>query len=375
MPLIHRIGPSPGSKSSLAKSGLRLFVTRPDISDLLGDLDVGDLLAGRVVKNLTGSRVLMNFRGTELFATTALPLTEGENVRGIVQAKGPPLILKILSDDVSEKTKIFLRFKSLAAQLLPAPEDHSAIAFLKTLTAPKGDWIEPLARWFALFALGERNPPDPDRVRAAMIHGGMFYERKLRQWVEAGGKGNFQGAEIDLKGAVLKLLGQIESHGKGADFSPERATGLLESIIGRIELFQTANWLAREEGLGLVFQIPFRFGNDLRVADLLVDLPRREGRKKDRFRILLLLDMGGLGHFQIEADISRKGVVASIGVDRQEVVALVQSMTEELKKGLESQELSVVGIECFRLEKPAKKADLFQQLLVMNEGEGVNIRV
>lgn len=375
MPPILRGRPSAGPKITFTRSGPRLLVTAPKCSDLLKDLGVGDLLNGRVVRPLHGSRVLMDFQGTELVAKTAIPLAQGEHVQGIVQAKGPPLVLKIVTNDLSDKAEIFMRFKSLACRLLPSTEDHPAFVFSESLGTTEGDWTEPIARWLTFFVLGERNPPDPGRVRAAMIHGGMFYERKVRQWVEAGAKANFQEGEIDLKGAALRLLGQIQSHGKGADFLPERATELLEALIGRIELFQTANWLARQEGLGFVFQIPLLFGDSLRTADLLVGLSHKRHGKKDGLRILLLLDMGGLGRFQIEATISQKGVVAAIGVDREETVALVRSLAGELKKGLENQELTVVGIECFLLEKSLAKEDLFQHLLAMDEVEGLNIRV
>lgn len=375
MRFVHHVRPSLGSKTTITGSGPRLVMAGPDSIDLLKSLDIGDLLIGRVAKILDDSRVLMDFRGTELVATTTLPVAEGVQIRGIVQAKGPPLVLKIVAEYSSEKSKIFVRFKSLVSQLLPAMEEHPVITLLKTPGITGSDWTEPLARWLTALALEEGTPIDPQCVRAALIHGGMFYERKLRQWVEAGGKGNFQEAEIDLKGMALKLLGQMESHGKGADFLPEKATKLLESLISKIELFQTANWLAQEEGLGFIFQIPLRFGDNLRTADLLVGFPHRKRGKKDGLRILLLLDMGGLGRLQIYTHISQKGVAAGIGVDREETVALVRSMIEELKKGLENQGLTVLGIECFLLKKSMAKEDLFQQLLDMGEVEGVNIRV
>jgi len=362
-------------KTTPIGSGPRLVMAGPESFDLLKSLRVGDLLVGRVTKILDGSRVLMNFRGAELIATTTVPMAEGIQIRGIVQAKGPPLILRILGGDLSEKTKMLIRFKSLASQLLPATVDHPAIAFSRTQSATEGDWTKPLTRWLADFALGEGNFPDPGRVRAVLIYGGIFYERKTRQWIEAGAKGSFQEAEIDLKGAALKLLARMESHGKGARFAPENAARLLESVINKIELFQTANWLAHEEGLGFIFQIPLRFGGDLRTADLLVGLPHQKRGKRDGLRILLLLDLGGMGHFQIDANISQKGVTASIGVDREETVALVRTMTEELKRGLESQELTVVGIDCYLLEKSVAKEEFFQRLLTMDEADLVNIRV
>ena len=50
-------------------------------------------------------------------------------------------------------------------------------------------------------------------------------------------------------------------------------------------------------------------------------------------------------------------------------------MTGELKKGLENQNLTVLGIECFLVEKVVTKEDFFQELLVTDEMDGINIRV
>ena len=375
MRFIHRIGPVAVPDRTIDGPGVRLVMAGPDSSDLLNDLHVGDRLTGRVTEVLDSSRVLMNFRGRDLIATTTFPMTEGEQIRGVVHAKGPPLILRIISEHPPEKAKLFFRFKSLASHLLADTKDHPALRFAKASGAPEGNWTKPLTRWLADFAIGAENSPDPDRVRAALTHGGMFYERKIRQWFEAGGRGDLSESEIDLKGAVLKLLNRIGSHGKAASISSEKTAGLLESVINRIELFQTANWLAHKEGLGFIFQIPLRFEDDLRTADLLINLPHQKRGKRDELRILILLDLGSMGHIQIEANMSRKGVTARIGVDQQETVALIRDMVGELKNGLESHQLTVLGIECFLLEKPIAREDFFQQLLTLGEADLVDIRV
>jgi len=369
------LGPSPGTRATLIDLGARLFMTGTDSLDVLASLEVGDALAGRVVKILQDSRILMRFQGRELVATSTLPLEEGEGVRGIVQSKGPPLILKIVREDLSEKVRILIRFRSLAAQLLPSTKDHPAVALLRSHGVEENNWTEPVARWLKGFALGEAASIEPERVRAVLIHGGMFYERMVWQWATSGGHGKPFEPETDLKGVALRLLGQAGGHGEKVGILSERAAKSLESLIGKIELFQTANWLSRQEGFGFIFQIPLLFGNEPRTADLLVDFPQKKGGKKDGLRILLLLNLGGLGRFQIEASISKRGVAATIGVDREETVALVRSMIEELKKGLENQKLTVEGIECVHMQKAMAREDLFQHLLAMDETEGVDIRV
>jgi hypothetical protein len=375
MPFIHRIGSPPRPKTTIPGADFLYRVDDPDSLAILKGLEVGDPLTGRVTRVLDGSRVLINLQGTEWVATTRVPMSEGIQIRGVVQAKGPPLIVKIVAEDLSQETKLRVYFKSLASRLLPAIEDHPAIALLKAPTASEGAWTEPLARWLAAFSLGDRNPPDPHRIRAALIHGGMLYERKLRQWFESGEKGGFKELAFDLKGEALNLLGRIKSQEKGAVFRSENAIRLLESLLGKIELFQTANWLTQKAGLGLMFQIPLSFGDRLKTADLLVSILRGKGKRKDGLRILLLLDMGELGHFQIDANVSRRGVSATIGVDREETVGLVRSMTEQLRNRLEGQGLTVLGVECFLSKKVVTQEGFFQQLLVLHDVEAVNIRV
>ncbi len=375
MRFVHPIGPSFGGKTTAARSGPGLVMAGPDAVALLKRLDVGDLLVGRVSKVLNDSHVLMDFQGVELVAKANVPMPEGAEIKGEVQAKGPPLVLKIVDDSLADKSHVFLRFRSLAAQLMPATEDHPLIAFLKTQGIGESDWVRPLTRWLTAFALGEANPIHAHPVWEALVNSGIFFERKLRQWVEDGGRDSFQEIEVDLKGIALRLLAEMEGRGKGEGFVFDRATRILESLIGRIELFQTANWLAQEQGLGFIFQIPLRLGDKLWTADLFVGPPQKKCGDKAGLRVLLLLDLGGFGRFQIDTHISRKGVGTTIGVDREAVLVLLRSMEEELKQGLERHGLTVVGIECVLLEKFVTVGDLFRPLLVMDEVEGLNIRV
>jgi hypothetical protein len=76
----------------------------PNSIELLKSLDVGDSLVGRVARVLDDARVVMNFRGVELVATTTVPLSAGAQIEGIVQTKGPPLVLRITSRHLSEKS-------------------------------------------------------------------------------------------------------------------------------------------------------------------------------------------------------------------------------------------------------------------------------
>ncbi|MBW2123440.1 MAG: flagellar hook-length control protein FliK [Deltaproteobacteria bacterium] len=337
---------------------------------------MGDLLTGRVVRVLGGSRVLMDIGGTELVGTTELPLYEGDQVEGVVKTKGPPIILKIVSRNTSADARIVVLFRALASRLLVSGEDPSPMALLESLSPADGDWFQPLLRWFASFALDQGDLPDPAWVRTALTRGGLFYEGKLRKWVEAGAKGDFQEAETDLKALALKLLGLSRDLGKEGGSLHDRAVGFPESLVDRLEFFQTANLLARQQGLGLLLQIPFFFGSTPGAADLLVRLPRGKGRKGEGILLVVLLSMGGLGRFQIEGKISNKGVTIRIGIDQEETVTLVRSMAGDLKEGLQGHGLTVLGMECFLLERPlTRKALLKKILLPLDRLEGVNIRV
>ncbi len=375
MRFVHHVKPLLGRKAVINGSGHRLLVASPDSVKLLKRFEIGDLLVGRVSKFLDNSRILFNFRGVELVATTTFPVPEGTEIKGVVQAKGPPLVLRILQEHLPDKSRIFLRFKSLVSEMFPTAKDHPLITLLKTQGITKSEWAKPLARWLTAFVPGEETAINPQSIREALIHGGLFFERKLQQWGAAGGRGGFPEIEADLKGIALKLLSQMQSDARGGSFPPEKAMKLLGSLVDRIELFQTANWLAQEEGLGFVFQIPLRFGETLGTGDVFVGFLNRKREKREVLQVLFLLDLEGLGHFEIDAQISRSGVSAGIGVDRREALALVRSMEGELKESLEKHGLTVVEIECFLLKKRQSTEDLFDRLLVMDEVEAVNIRV
>jgi hypothetical protein len=350
-------------------------MTGPDILALSKGLQVGDLLNGHITRLLDSSRVMVSLRGSEWRATTPIPLAEGQQIKGVVQAKGPPLVLRLVVEEPSDKARIFIRFKSLAARWLPTTKDHPAVVFSETMSSQESELTKPLNRWLNDFALGGQTGVDPHRVRAALIHGGLFYERSVREWIEAGGEGVFDSGEIDLKGVALKLLAGMDDPSAATGRSSDTSIRPLESLIGKIELFQTASWLAQEEGLGFVFQIPLDFDGNLRTADLMVGFPREKEGKKDGLRILVLLNMGDLGCFQMDVKIHQKGVAVAIGLDREETLALVRSLAGELRKGLEDQKLTVLEIACFLLERPTTKEEFFEQLLSLDEGGVVNIRV
>jgi hypothetical protein len=343
--------------------------------EVLKNLSVGDLLIGRVARVLDDGRVLVTVRGTDVVATTTFPVAKGEQVRGIVQTKGPPLVLKVLSEGPSQRTSAVHHLRSLLSRFLPHIKDHPAVSFLDTVGPLEKDQTAPVARWLHTFALGENNPPDAQRVNAALIHGGMFFEQKLRQWAEGGMRGDIEELKIDLKGVVLKLLDPMKSFGGARGEGSEKSVQGLESLLGKIELLQMVNWLAEKEGLGFFGQIPLRFGEHLYTADVLFGAPSQQEKRTDGYRVLLLLDMGGLGYFQIDVLLSPHGVTGSIGVDRQETVRLVRAMMTELKQGLKDQGLAVLGIECSLLEKPMDPKTLILQFLELDETESVNIRV
>jgi|GEM_PF-2780651 len=376
MRFIHRTRPFETSRSAVPSSNPRLSGAGPGRVDVLKTLRVGDILVGRVTGVFEDACVSLAVRGTQVVAKTTVPVVEGEEVRGLVQAKGPPLVLKVLSENPSQRGRVFLHLRSLLSRFLSQTKAHPAVALVQTSNSPDSDPTGPIVDWLRRFALGENNPPDAQRVHGALVHGGMFFERKLMQWVENGMRGGFEDLEIDLKSVVLRLLGDMKTSPQAWGSLSDKLIRNLETLLGTIELFQTADWIADKEGLGFVFQIPLRFGDDLHTADVLCR-PSREkrGKRGNGYRIVLLLDMGGLGSFQIDALLSHEGVAASIGADRQETVMLARAMTAELKKGLEDQGLFVLGIECFFMEKPSDSKAFFQQLIDLDEMDGFSIRV
>jgi hypothetical protein len=369
------VGLSPELRKILTGSDLRLLGTGDDSIDLLGDVEVGDPLTGRMVKRLAGSRMLMRFRGAELVTKTNLPLSEGDVVKGIVQAKGPPLVLKIVEDEAGLMMRTVARFRSLASHWLPFVKDHPIFSALQTLGSENAEWMQSLTRWLDRSILGDGVSFHPERVREALIQGGILYESKLIRWITGGGRGHFQAGDTDLKGLTLRLLDQLQSQKKGLNGGVKASVEVLESLIGKIELFQTANLLARQQGFGAIFQIPLRFGGDQRTADLFLKVPDQGKQTEKGLHILLLLDLGDLGRFQIDARVSQRQVTAAVGVDRRPTMALVESMIGDLKQGLENQGLAVLKIDCFLAEEPVRTENLIRELLLMDDRDGVSIRV
>ena len=155
---------------------------------------------------------------------------------------------------------------------------------------------------------------EPDSLREGLERSGLFLEAALRRLVEAGPAGRDpSGVGPDVKGLLLKLLGELPAPPEGDD-DPGRRLLLKEvgeaagDLLHKIELFQGLAMSQSDPGTKALLLLPLFFQERLRFGELCLQLPpRREGRGDGgEASLLFLLDLPSLGRVKIDVRMREK---------------------------------------------------------------------
>lgn len=224
--------------------------------------------------------------GREALARSADPLRPGETyvlevtpTDGTVSLRRPP--------DGPD-----LPVAAAAALLREGGRPDGLTAAVKTLVVdPAPEPVRDAARG-VLPAPG--HPPDAGRLRAFVEHGGLHHEAKLARQAE----GTAPAAGPDLKAVLLRLVGESPAQ----DGEPPVLAAARAALAG-IETWQAVNVIARERGGPYVLPVPVQDGDEWRTLHLAVEPDGRATGEPpgSRFRVLLHVELSGLGETWVEA--------------------------------------------------------------------------
>jgi hypothetical protein len=170
--------------------------------------------------------------------------------------------------------------------------------------------------------LPEQAPPKAEDVAAFVRDGGLLLEAKLARAAPDGAAAAGRVLDGDVKGLVLKALGDVQT--AGASPQAQGLAAALAQHLGHIESQQALTLLGHVHGESLQLQLPFYAGQGLTTAFLSIEPDDSEessggkGGRRSGFGVLFLLDLDNLGRTRIDAHFSGSAARVVFYLDSEE---------------------------------------------------------
>lgn len=327
------------SKAIIVKSDAEIF------SRLFRE---GEVATGKVIGQIDARHVVLRFKGQNLLVETTIPLAEQEEKYFRIEATSPQVILKLLPEGVGRDSPADWLKKYLSHDVPSEDLAQKLSGFWKTdaETFPSGirETVREFLKLLHTFSL-EHLSQNPVALQEAMVRSGLFFENKLKQYVEGDLKATVASLlKGDLKGLLLKLSSQLNSFSGPKDIhSGEQSLieGLgkgIDQFVKKIELFQLLNLVQSDPQEKIFLFLPLCFANHPQFLELNISLPREgsKGREDGTFSILFLLHLPQLGRMNIEVKIKGKSLYCLFKVTDPEVSKFMDPFLSDLKTRLDS---------------------------------------
>jgi hypothetical protein len=313
----------------------------------------GERVTGKVIGQIDAHHAVLRLKGHNLLVETYVPLAGQEEKTFQIEATSPHVILKLLPEGVGNNSpadwlKKYLSYDVPGEDLV---EKLSGLWKTDTEAFPPGirETVRQFLKLLQSFSMEELSQ-NPDSIREAMTRSGLFFENKMKQWVE--GDLNETVASLlkgDLKGLLLKLRSElnttsppIESQKGGVQGGGHSIMELLgkgvDQLIQKLELVQLLNLVQSNPREKIFVLLPVWFENQPQFLELNISLPRQgsKGREEESLSVLFLLHLPHLGRMNIEVKIKGKSLYCQFRVTDPEVEKFMDPFLADLKTRLSS---------------------------------------
>jgi len=313
----------------------------------------GETITGKVIGRIDARRVVLRLQGHNLLVETTVPLAEQEERMFQIEATSPRVILRLLPEPAGN---------SSPADWLKKVIPHN-VPYEKLLDNLSGFWktnpeafplalretVRSFVEFLRSFSLKDISD-NPDSLRKAVTESGLFFEHKIKQWIEEGlHKPAASLLKGDLKGHLLKLKSELHSppaspgfensSGQAGEGSGIEQLGKgLDQLIQKLELTQLLNAVQPDPQEKIFLFLPLWFKDQPHFLDVNISLPRRGSRDRDEENctILFLLHLPRWGEVRIEVLLRGKGLTCRFRVADPEVSKFVEPLLSDLKTRLDS---------------------------------------
>ena len=305
-------------------------------------------MRGTVVESLDPHRVWMKFGDQTILVETQISLPQNTELAFVVKEIQPQIILKLLDGNSADPQVASLLKKYFSSDV---PLEKILEQLSPLWGAGKEKWplpLQKLGQQFQLFierfSFPRESFPRAQALRDLMADSGLFWEARIKQWMDGGGKEPFvQLLQSDFKGFALKFLAQLkegihQEKAAGEAFQAMRDLSEgLEGILRKIEFYQILTHQPPEGQERMFLLLPFWLGTHLQFVELCLSFPREKEKasEEEEHTLLFLLQLPELGKLRVEVKVRRKNLFCIFLSPDPGITRFIQESVPNLAKRLE----------------------------------------
>lgn len=306
----------------------------------------GEILEGTIFYQKEPDYFFIRIKGQDLWVKSQIPLPSEGKISLSVKAVTPQVLLRLLSAPEEGESIALGQLKKILGESIPLDNLGEKISALgrtnvSRLTAEMQKGIQELMR-----ALTQYAPPfltDPQTLREKIFHSGLFWENRMREFIQKRERGDFlQAYRQDLKGLLLKMKSVLQDatslEGGNGPILPEAEEGLqaLQPYLQRIEAYQLLNQRYGESSEKWLLLLPLWFGQEMQFLEMSLGFSQGEAPTSGRedTSLLFLLNLPEMGKIKIEVVIRKKKLFCRIHLAAPSFHEEIQRNLPELENGL-----------------------------------------
>jgi hypothetical protein len=339
-------------------------------------LSTGETVEAIVDAKTGPSRFLLTIKNSAVSAYSDLPLSPGEKLSVRVEQLQPQVILSIVQQE-DPSSAIIGRYASYSRAnpeglrdiFLLGQDILSPGALLEALPEGAKKVIGKIINMLDSLMFTAASAKDQPSLKNYLANLGMFLESDLRKVLE--GKAELKYLQQDsLKGLlqqlVTELKAQLEKENSPADLKIiEKLLEFSEKAIKTIEGRQIINAQSGKNEGNIFLQIPVVLPNDIRMADLFINTEKEEKNANGgkRYNVLMFLNLDALGEMMVDASLSGNRLGCVLKFADPAVAEFISGFAVELKKNIREIGFADVSLNFIHSDSIERtKADCYQDL-------------
>jgi hypothetical protein len=335
----------------------------------------GDVLRALIVQKLNNNEVLLETNGTTILAESNLSLNVGDTLQLKVVETHPRVILSLTfypdGEEVYFKNNLAV-FRSFPQGMLNLVKE--GLELLQGDLQALSPFVEKVDRnafqnIINSLIFSEKSLDNPLFLKQFITNMGYLIENSLGKYAERSmekEEGLGKAADKSLKKLLshfssrIQLLMADSADSKGDPKfldSLKSLSNYVDSSLDTIYNQQVVNVMSQEENQGYYFQIPIKYTDDLRIADLYINLTDRKAIKNkgnDPFQFVMFLNMDALGDVMVDIKYEQKKIWGTFKCSRSDSCDFMQEFLSQLNDRLN---LSGYGPNSFHVYRSSNLAE------------------
>jgi hypothetical protein len=306
----------------------------------------GEIIRGTVIDQVDPLHALILIKAEEILVENrGVSLTKDRELIFQVEAIHPKVILKIIPEENppgQEIESLLTKYLSSDLPLEKLAEKLTGLWKISTETLPP-EIQDSLKQFFSLisrFSL-PLSPWDPLALRKLVAQSGIFWEARLKHFIEGQTQDSFDlFPEGDLKSLLIKLKSQLNSLvEQNKNSNPTALQDLVQGLgqfVDKIELYQILNLNHADPQGKILLLFPLWVQNSLQFVELKFSFPHQGGEtlEQEELSILFLLNLPDWGRMRIEVRIKEKSLYCSFTVSDPKIKEFLDRALPELSARL-----------------------------------------